>query len=271
MSSILHNIAAHKRQEVAAAKQLRPLASFQDSPTLAVRDFEAALTARKPAIIAEIKKASPSKGIIRADFDVAQIAKIYQQHGASCLSVLTDKAFFQGDQQNIQIARQYSSLPILRKDFIIDDYQIHESRALGADCILLIVALLDDQQLHDFCQLAQQLSMAVLVESHTLAEFERALVLPTALMGINNRSLHSFKTDLNTSIELAKHLPAGKILITESGINHRHDIELMQSHGIDYFLIGESLMRCADIGLKLDELLTRRFGRDPTKDHNVRS
>lgn len=255
MNSILDNIAAQKAHEVREAKRNRPLSSFADKPALPVRDFIGALNSKKPAIIAEIKKASPSKGIIRADFDVASIAKTYEQHGACCLSVLTDEQFFQGAPEYLAIAKQHASLPALRKDFIIDRYQIHESRALGADCILLIVALLDDQQLLDFCQQAQELSMAVLVESHTREELQRALRLPTPLMGINNRSLHSFVTDLNTSIDLAKDLPSDKMVISESGINTQADIARMLGHGIYHFLIGESLMRSEDPGAALRVLI----------------
>lgn len=252
MNSILHNIAQYKRQEVELAKRQPGLSRLMDIPTPPLRDFIAGLEARTPAIIAEIKKASPSKGLIRNDFDVAVIATIYEKHGASCLSVLTDEHYFQGSNDNLRIAREHSSLPALRKDFIIDAWQIDESRALGADCILLIVALLDDQQLLDFCQHAQALGMAVLVESHTLDEFQRAISLPTPLMGINNRSLHTFKTDLNTTIDLKPYLPQDKRIITESGINTRADIEKMLTQGVNTFLIGESLMREADIGHQLD-------------------
>ena len=254
MNSILKKIAQHKQQENDAAKRIRPVSSFKDRPVSPVRDFIEALNGVNPAIIAEIKKASPSKGVLREDFDVAKIATIYEQNGACCLSVLTDSHFFQGDSSYLAIARQHATLPLLRKDFIIDSYQIDESRALGADCILLIVAMLDDQQLHDFCQHAQALNMAVLVESHTQEELQRALPLPTPLMGINNRSLHTFATDIRTSIELAKKMPNDKILITESGINSREDILLMQENGITRFLIGESLMRAEDIALKLKNL-----------------
>lgn len=255
MNSILHRIYEHKKIEVAQAKKERPLAFLQDKTIARRRDFIAALAQKNPAIIAEIKKASPSKGLIRADFDVAHIAKIYEENGAACLSVLTDISFFQGDPSYLSLAKSHCSLPILRKDFIIDPYQIHESYALEADCILLIVALLDDDQLQDYCQMAQELNMAVLVESHTFEEFERALRLPTPLMGVNNRSLHSFKTDLRISVELKKFLPTDKILITESGINTRQDIELMQTNGIRTFLIGESLMRDKDIGHKLRDFM----------------
>jgi len=255
MNSILDTIALKKAEEVRQAKRNKPLSSLSDQDALPLRDFIAALNNKNPAVIAEIKKASPSKGIIRADFDVASIARTYEQHGAACLSVLTDEPFFQGAPEFLAIAKQQTSLPVLRKDFIIDSYQIHESRALGADCILLIVALLDDAQLLDFCQQAQALSMAVLVESHTREELQRALRLPTPLMGINNRSLHTFVTDLNTSIDLAKDLPSDKKVISESGINTPEDIARLQAHGIHTFLIGESLMRADDPGLALRALI----------------
>ncbi|HRD69656.1 MAG TPA: indole-3-glycerol phosphate synthase TrpC [Legionella sp.] len=256
MNSILQKIAEHKKQEISAAKKMRPLSSLNDQPLLPSRDFIAALTPTlKPAIIAEIKKASPSKGLIRADFDVAQIASIYQKYGARCISVLTDIAFFQGHPDYLALAKNNCSLPVLRKDFIIDSYQIHESLNLGADCILLIIALLDDSQLMDFCQLAQELNMGVLVESHTHQELERALRLPTPLIGINNRSLHDFKTDIQLSINLKKYIPDDKIIITESGINTQDDVSLMQAHGINTFLIGESLMRAENIGEALAVLM----------------
>ena len=255
MSSILNRIAAHKKTEVREAKQKSPLECFSDKVSLPVRDFVAALNVTKPAIITEIKRASPSKGIIRDDFDVASIAEIYASNGASCLSVLTDVHFFKGDPTYLELAKRHCHLPVLRKDFIIDAYQVHESRALGADCILLIVAMLDDHQLLDYCELAQSLQMSVLVESHTLDELERAQRLPTVLMGINNRSLHTFATDLQCSIDLKKYLSADKIMISESGINTREDILLMQSHGINAFLIGESLMRSSDIGDSLRLLM----------------
>ncbi|VEG89704.1 indole-3-glycerol phosphate synthase TrpC [Legionella spiritensis] len=255
MISILNDIARYKHLEVAAAKKKKPQSAFYEQPFPPLRDFTAGLKKNNPAIIAEIKKASPSKGIIRADFDVAAIATIYEKHGASCLSVLTDHHYFQGEHRNLGIARANSTLPALRKDFIVDSYQIHESRFLGADCILLIVALLDDSQLLDYCQIARELGMAVLVESHTREELQRAVLLPTPLMGVNNRSLHTFKTDINTSLELYDLIPDDKFMITESGINTREDIKSMQARGINAFLIGESLMRCEDIGAKLDELI----------------
>lgn len=256
MNSILDRIAEHKAQEVSLAKKNKPLTTLAQQTTEPTRNFTAALQNKNtPAIIAEIKKASPSKGIIRADFNVAEIAKIYAQHGARCLSVLTDEQFFQGHPDYLALAKKECQLPALRKDFIIDDYQIYESRALGADCILLIVAMLDDSQLHDFCQLAQELSMAVLVESHTEEELHRALKLPTPLVGINNRSLHTFHTDIQLTVKLNDLIPEGKLIITESGIQTREDILFMQKHGVNTFLIGEHLMKAPNIGDALDLMM----------------
>jgi indole-3-glycerol phosphate synthase len=256
MNSVLQRIAEHKLQEVTDAKKHRPLHSLMQQPLLERRDFIAALqTKETPAIIAEIKRASPSKGLIRENFNVTEIAATYAQHGARCLSVLTDIEFFQGHPDYLAQAKNHCNLPVLRKDFILDTYQIYESLALGADCILLIVALLDDVQLTDFCQLAQELDMAVLVESHSQEELERAICLPTPLMGINNRSLHTFKTDIQLSIHLKQFIPQDKTVITESGINTHVDISLMQTHGINTFLIGERLMRAQNIGLALDHLI----------------
>ena len=256
MNSVLQRIAQQKLEEVAASKKTKPLNSLEQ-PQMERRDFITALKGTAtPAIIAEIKRASPSKGLIREDFDVPQIAEIYAQHGARCLSVLTDREFFQGHPDYLAQAKSKCTLPVLRKDFILDTYQIYESLSLEADCILLIVALLDDAQLTDFYQLAYELKMAVLVESHTQEELERALRLPTPLIGINNRSLHTFNTDIQLSIQLKESVPQDRVLITESGINTRADITLMQSHGINTFLIGESLMRTPDIGNALDQLMS---------------
>ncbi len=254
--SILLRIAEHKRAEVNKAKVQQPLPDLIKQHREDPRDFVAALQdSSTPAIIAEIKRGSPSKGIIRQAFDVIGIAKAYEENGARCLSVLTDISFFHGHPDYLGIAKKHCSLPVLRKDFIIDSYQIHESRALQADCILLIVALLDDYQLSDYCQLAQELGMDVLVESHSKEELERALKLPTPLMGINNRSLHTFTCDLNKSIELSQMIPKDRLIITESGINTHKDILYMQEHGINTFLIGESLMREPDIARKLHQLI----------------
>jgi indole-3-glycerol phosphate synthase len=257
MNSILQKIAHHKREEITEAKKKKPLSSLLMHQQINKRDFIEALQSNStPAIIAEIKKASPSKGVIREQFDVADIATVYAQNGARCLSVLTDIEFFQGHPDYIALAKNCCPLPILRKDFIIDPYQIHESSALGADCILLIVAMLDNVQLADFSQLAQELKMAVLVESHTQEELDRALRLPTPLIGINNRSLHTFNTNIQLSIDLKHYIPEDKIVITESGINTREDIKLMQAHGINTFLIGESLMRADNIGMALKKLMS---------------
>ncbi|WP_454784097.1 indole-3-glycerol phosphate synthase TrpC [Legionella sp. WA2024007413] len=256
MNSVLERIAQRKQEEVALAKKNKPLNLLAEQPSMERRDFIAALKDKNdPAIIAEIKRASPSKGLIREDFNVEEIATIYARHGARCLSVLTDIDFFQGHPDYLAVAKNQCKLPILRKDFILDSYQIYESLALGADCILLIVALLDDIQLMDFCQLAHELGLSVLVESHNKEELERALRLPTPLIGINNRSLHTFKTDIQLSIQLKQYIPQDKITITESGINSPIDIHLMQAHGINTFLIGESLMRAKDIGKALDQLI----------------
>lgn len=255
MNSILQRIAQRKLEEVSLAKKNKPVSTLLKQPLLERRDFIAALkNSTSPAIIAEIKKASPSKGLMREHFDVADIASIYEQNGARCLSVLTDIEFFQGHPDYLALAKSHCKLPVLRKDFILDTYQIYESLALGADCILLIVALLDDKQLLDFSILAQELKMAVLVESHTKEELDRALDLPTPLMGINNRSLHTFKTDMQLSIHLKQYVPDDKIIITESGINTREDIKLMQTNGINTFLIGESLMRAPNIAHALKTL-----------------
>lgn len=258
MNSILQDIAKQKKEEVALSKKRKPLHSLP-KPSIEGRNFIDALRPNStPAIIAEIKKASPSKGIIREDFDVPEIAKTYEQHGARCLSVLTDIKFFQGHPEYLEQAKSHSHLPVLRKDFLLDEYQIYESFSLGADCILLIAALLDNDQLNDYYQMAQELNMAVLVESHNHEELDRALRIPTPLIGINNRSLHTFATDLQTSIHLKNYIPQDKLVITESGINHYEDIALMQSHGINTFLIGESLMRAKDIGKALDELIKEK-------------
>lgn len=256
MNNVLQRIAQRKREEIALAKKNKPLNVLVQEPIMERRDFIAALRNKEtPAIIAEIKRASPSKGLIRENFNVQEIAATYAKHGARCLSVLTDVDFFQGHPDYLSQAKSECKLPILRKDFILDEYQIHESLAFGADCILLIVALLDNVQLADFCQLAHELEMAVLVESHDQQELERALRLPTPLIGINNRSLHTFHTDIQVSIQLNQYIPHDRIVITESGINTRADIDLMQSHGINTFLIGESLMRAKDIGKALDQLM----------------
>ena len=258
--TILEQILETKAAELAIAKRQRSLSELEVAISQAppVRGFSAAMRARiaesKSAVIAEIKKASPSKGLIRQDFDPARHAADYAEHGATCLSVLTDEKYFQGADAFLQQARAACKLPVIRKDFMIDPYQIAESRALGADCVLLIVAALDASQLHELAVYARELSLDVLVEVHNNAELEIALELDTDLIGINNRDLHTFTTSLQTSIDLAAGLSDDRLVITESGIHSPEDVALMHRNGIFGFLIGESLMRSEQPGAKLREL-----------------
>jgi len=262
MSDILDKIVAVKHQEVAAAKKRLPLDVVRADAESRVltRDFVDALRAKiaagKPAVIAEIKKASPSKGVIREDFIPADIAQSYAEHGAACLSVLTDKQFFQGSGDYLKQARASCQLPVLRKDFMVDAYQIYESRALGADAILLIAACLDDAQMHDFEAIARSLDMAVLVEVHDAAELARALKLKTPLLGINNRNLQTFEVSLDTTLALKAQVPADRLLVTESGIHTRDDVLRMGAAGINAFLVGEAFMRAPEPG----EALAALFG-----------
>lgn len=258
--NILQQILAVKAGEVQHKKQHTPVAMLQEiaASVAAPRGFAAALqhslAHNKPAVIAEIKKASPSQGVIRPDFQPAAIAADYAINGASCLSVLTDKEFFQGAEAYLQLAREACPLPVLRKDFIIDPYQIYESRALGADCILLIVAALSDPLLQQLADLATEQGMDVLVEVHTSAELDRALLLPTPLVGINNRNLKTFTTSLATSIALKQNIPKDRIAICESGIHTPADVRLMQDNGINAYLIGETFMRATSPGAKMRQL-----------------
>ena len=260
MSDILEKILAVKREEVAAAKQKRPLAATRSDAEKAdkPRDFLGALRSKilagMPAVIAEVKKASPSKGVLRADFDPAAIARSYARHGAACLSVLTDAEFFQGHRDYLIQAREASGLPVLRKDFIVDPYQIYEARAMGADCILLIVAALDDNAMIGLERVAMELGMAVLVEVHDAHEFERALGLQTPLLGINNRNLRTFETRLETTLDLLKHVSPDRLVITESGILSAADVERMRQAGVSAFLVGEAFMRSPDPGAELTKL-----------------
>jgi indole-3-glycerol phosphate synthase len=205
-------------------------------------------------VIAEVKKASPSKGVLRADFEPADIAQSYAEHGASCLSVLTDQQFFQGSVDYLKQARASCQLPVLRKDFLIDPYQVYESRSMGADAILLIAACLDDAQMREMEAIAHGLFMSVLVEVHDAAELERALKLKTALVGINNRNLHTFEVSLDTTLSLMAHVPSDRLLITESGILGREDVERMTSAGVHAFLVGEAFMRAEDPGAAMARL-----------------
>ncbi|WP_440996494.1 indole-3-glycerol phosphate synthase TrpC [Arhodomonas sp. SL1] len=222
------------------------------------RGFRAALARAVEAggcgVIAEIKRASPSRGVIRDPFDPVAIAQSYERGGATCLSVLTDEDFFQGADRYLEQARQATALPVLRKDFIIDPYQVYEARALGADCVLLIAAALGDSRLAELHALAGELGMDALVEVHTAAEMERALRLGPSLVGVNNRDLHSFETDIATTIELCGQVPAGVTLVTESGIHTREEVAYMREHGVHAFLVGEAFMRVAEPGDKLAEL-----------------
>ncbi len=260
MSDILEKITAVKHEEVAAAQKRKPLALVRADALSRVltRDFVGALRAKvaagEAAVIAEIKKASPSKGVLRADFIPADIAQSYAEFGAACLSVLTDKQFFQGSIDALKQARASCDLPVLRKDFIVDAYQIYESRAMGADAILLIAASLDDAQLADFEAQAQALDMAVLVEVHDGAELHRALKLKTPLIGINNRNLRTFEVSLDTTLGLLAEVPNDRLLVTESGVVSRADVLRLRAAGVQAFLVGEAFMRAAEPGEALAEL-----------------
>lgn len=260
MSDILKRIVAVKHQELALARQARSLASQREEAEARrdTRGFEAALRAKiaagHSAVIAEIKKASPSKGVLREDFRPAQIAQSYAKHGAACLSVLTDAQFFQGSQAFLEQARAACALPVLRKDFMVDEYQIYEARAMGADCILLIAACLDDAQMADLEALALSLQMDVLVEVHDGAELDRALRLKTPLLGINNRNLRTFEVTLDTTLGLLKQVPQDKLLVTESGILASADVQKMRSANVHAFLVGEAFMRAPEPGEALAAL-----------------
>jgi len=257
---ILIKILNRKREEIVARSEqlsLRLLADKleqADPPRGFVAAMEKRLAQGQSAIIAEIKKASPSKGIIREDFVPAEIAVSYEKAGAACLSILTDIDFFQGADEYLQQARAAVSLPVIRKDFIIDAYQVYEARVMGADCILLIVAALGDAQMHELASLAAQLGLDVLVEVHDQEELERALRLNTRLIGINNRNLRTFETDLKTTTDLLAHIPEDRIVVTESGIHSLEDVAYMREHRVDSFLVGEAFMRAEEPGKKLAEL-----------------
>ncbi|MBP8286789.1 MAG: indole-3-glycerol phosphate synthase TrpC [Rhodoferax sp.] len=260
MTDILEKIVAVKRTEVAAAQKRMPLAAMRADAESRVltRDFVGALQAKikagKPAVIAEVKKASPSKGVLRADFIPADIAQSYAEFGAACLSVLTDQQFFQGCVDYLKQARASCQLPVLRKDFMVDAYQIYESRAMGADAVLLIAACLDDAQLRDFEAIARSLDMAVLVEVHSGEELGRALKLKTPLIGVNNRNLKTFEVSLDTTLTLMRDMPSDRMLVCESGIHTRDDVLRMGSAGVNVFLVGEAFMRADEPGQALAEL-----------------
>ena len=260
MTDILQQIVAVKHEEVAAAKKKKSLEAMRDDAFSRVltRDFEGALRARiaagRAAVIAEIKKASPSKGVIRPDFIPADIAQSYAEHGAACLSVLTDRQFFQGSPDYLKQARASCDLPVLRKDFMVDPYQVYEARAMGADCILLIAACLADAQMAELEAIARGMDMAVLVEVHDAEELQRALQLKTRLVGINNRNLRSFEVSLDTTLGMLQDVPADRLLVTESGILARDDVQRMRAAGVHAFLVGEAFMRAEEPGEALAEL-----------------
>ena len=258
--TILRKILARKREEVSARQKRDSLGSLEQriAEQSPVRGFAEALSqavsASEPAVIAEVKKASPSKGVIRADFQPAQIAASYQSGGARCLSVLTDIDFFQGADSYLQEARSACELPVLRKDFTIDPYQVIEARAIGADAVLLIVAALDQDQMLELAGVAGEHGLDVLVEVHDREELERALELSSPLIGINNRDLHTFETRLETTLELLPYIPGERLVITESGIHTAEDVALMRNHQVYGFLVGESFMRAPEPGEKLREM-----------------
>ncbi|HZE60161.1 MAG TPA: indole-3-glycerol phosphate synthase TrpC [Burkholderiales bacterium] len=254
--TILERILEVKRGEIAAAKERSPFATVEAHARAAPvpRDFVGALRAKRPAVVAEIKKASPSRGVLRADFDPAAIAASYERAGAACVSVLTDRQFFQGEPEHLLAARGACSLPVLRKDFVVEPYQVYESRALGADCILLIAACLEKDEMVELERAAKRLEMAVLVEVHDAAELEHALALETPLIGINNRDLKTFDTRLETTLDLLPRISAARRVVTESGILSPADVARMRSAGVETFLVGEALMRSADPGAALKRL-----------------
>ena len=261
--TILKKIIARKFEEIAERKSLRTLRELESlagkMPAWQrgfVNAIEQNVQQGKAAVIAEIKKASPSKGVIREQFDPEQIARSYQNGGAACLSILTDVDFFQGADQYLQMARSASKLPVIRKDFLVDEYQLLEAKVMQADCVLLIVAALDEKRLKELNAFAADLGLDVLVEVHDEAELNIALQLPNTLIGINNRDLHSFDVTLDTTLNLLNKIPQDKIVVTESGINTMEDVTLMREHGVNAFLVGESFMRADDPGLKLKELFS---------------
>ncbi|WP_027874270.1 indole-3-glycerol phosphate synthase TrpC [Spongiibacter marinus] len=261
--TVLNRIIDRKFEEVAERSARRPINQLQaeiasaSQPRGFVAAMEAKLAAGQSAVIAEIKKASPSKGVIREDFHPAEIARSYEQGGAACLSVLTDADFFQGSEAYLQQAREACSLPVIRKDFIVDPYQVYEARAIEADCILLIAAALDDAQLAQLNALAHELGMDVLIEVHNAEELQRILPLGNRLVGINNRNLHNFETSLDNTFSLLAQIDENRIVVTESGIHSADDVAAMRQHNVDAFLVGEAFMRAAEPGEKLAELFAK--------------
>ncbi|MEX2163013.1 MAG: indole-3-glycerol phosphate synthase TrpC [Sulfuricaulis sp.] len=257
---ILRRILARKAEEIAERSGRLPLNELrrqvESAPTTRgfLRAIQARLAGGNPAVIAEIKRASPSQGMLRADFRPAEIARSYERHGATCLSVLTDVDFFQGRDAHLQEARAACRLPVLRKDFTVEGYQVYEARVLGADAVLLIAAALGDNRMPELAALAGELGMDVLIEVHDERELDRALRLPAPLIGINNRDLRTFHTTLETTLGLIKKIPPGRVVIAESGIHAPEDVELLRAEGVNAFLVGEAFMRAEDPGIKLQEL-----------------
>lgn len=266
-TGVLERILAAKAEELEQARATKPLAAVRREAEAAepARDFLGALRSRiaagRPAVIAEIKRASPSRGVLRADFDPAAIAASYERHGAAALSVLTDERFFQGALAHLAQARTACALPVLRKDFVVDAYQVYEARAAGADCVLLIAAALESPRLRELESVARALGMAVLVEVHDADELERAAALETPLLGINNRNLRTFETRLETTLELLARVPAGRIVVTESGILVPEDVRRLRAAGVGCFLVGEAFMRAPDPGAELARLFDSAPGR----------
>ncbi len=266
MADVLQRILAVKTEEIATARAQRDLVSLRRDAEAQppARDFVGAMrdkiAAGRSAVIAEIKKASPSKGVLREQFDVAAIARSYATHGAACLSDLTDRQFFQGASEYLVEAKAAAGIPVLRKDFIVDPYQVVEARAIGADCVLLIVAALEQAHMVELEDLAIALGMAVLVEVHDANELDRALQLRTPLLGINNRNLRTFETRLETTLDLLHRIPAERLAVTESGILTRGDVDRMRARGVSAFLVGEAFMRASDPGLALSTLFAQESG-----------
>ncbi len=259
-ADILNRILQRKSEEIAVARQQAPLDKLRrqlksvSAPRGFIRSLQNKQSSGSSAVIAEIKKASPSKGVIREDFDPVAIARSYAQGGASCLSILTDRDFFQGHDDYLVAARNACRLPVIRKEFIVDPYQVYQARAIGADCILLIVAALEEQALKDLYSLSGDLGMDTLVEVHNQHELEQAMQLELDIIGINNRDLHSFETNLSTTLDLLIQLPETCLVVTESGIHRSEDVQLMRDHGVNSFLVGEAFMRAEDPGAELRAL-----------------
>lgn len=254
--TVLDRILAHKAEELADRRRRRPLHEVRTAAETAAptRGFAATVKRRKPAVVAEMKKASPSRGVIRDRFDPTAIAASYEAAGAACLSVLTDETFFQGADAHLVQAKAAAGLPVLRKDFVIDEYQVFEARALGADCILLIAAVLDPERIASFSEIAGELGLDALVEVHSARELDDALRSEPPFLGINNRDLHTFDTSLETTLSLLDQVPEGTTVVTESGIRTREDVSRMRDAGVDAFLVGEAFMRASDPGRALREL-----------------